>query len=141
MILPDANVLLYSVNSASRHHVAARQALEGAFARTDRIAFAWTVLLAFVRLSTRASIFERPLSVTGALQVVGDWLEQAPALVVHPTPRHSKLLGQLLGDAGTAGNLTMDAHLAALAIEHNAAVITFDRDFGRFQGLRWELLE
>lgn len=40
---------------------------------------------------------------------------------------------------GTAGNLVSDAHLAALALEHDATVISFDRNFGRFEGVQWEL--
>jgi uncharacterized protein len=30
-----------------------------------------------------------------------------------------------------------DAHLAALAIEHNATLYSNDSDFGRFSGLKW----
>ena len=47
--------------------------------------------------------------------------------------------GVLLRSAGVAGNLTTDAHLAALAIEHGATVLSFDRDFARFEGVRWTL--
>lgn len=32
-----------------------------------------------------------------------------------------------------------DAHLAALAIEHGATVLSFDRDFARFEGVQWTL--
>jgi uncharacterized protein len=35
------------------------------------------------------------------------------------------------------GNLTSDAHLAALAIEHGATLCSHDNDFSRFAGLRW----
>jgi predicted nucleic acid-binding protein len=38
---------------------------------------------------------------------------------------------------GVAGNLTTDAHLAALAIEHGGEVRSADTDSGRFRGLRW----
>jgi predicted nucleic acid-binding protein len=58
-------------------------------------------------------------------------------MVIHPGERHAQILGQLLREAGTAGNLTTDAHLAALAIEHGAMIVTFDRDFARFDGVRW----
>lgn len=44
---------------------------------------------------------------------------------------------QLLSHLGTAGNLTTDAHLAALAIEYQAEVVSTDADFARFPGLRW----
>jgi predicted nucleic acid-binding protein len=40
------------------------------------------------------------------------------------------------GAAG--GNLVSDAHLAALAVEHGATLHSTDRDFSRFDGLRWE---
>ena len=77
----------------------------------------WAVLLAFLRLSTQARIFEAPLALEQALGLVDGWLEQPCAVVVHPTDRHSALLRELLAPLGSAGNLTMDAHLAALAIE------------------------
>ena len=47
------------------------------------------------------------------------------------------MLRELLEPLGTAGNLTTDAHLAALAIEHGAELCSTDRDFSRFTGLRW----
>jgi predicted nucleic acid-binding protein len=48
------------------------------------------------------------------------------------------LLAALLRETGAAGNLVNDAHLAALAIEHDAVLVSFDADYGRFHGLRWE---
>ncbi len=139
MILLDANVLLYAVNSASEHHHLARKAMVDSFAHARGVAFAWTALLAFLRLSTRAGIFERPLTIEQALQVIAHWLDQPRAHTIHPTTKHREVLGRLLLGAGTAGNLTGDAHLAALAIEHGATMVTFDRDFSRFAGLQWEL--
>jgi predicted nucleic acid-binding protein len=47
------------------------------------------------------------------------------------------ILRRLLEPIGTAGNLTTDAHLAALAIEHGAELCSRDADFSRFEGLRW----
>jgi toxin-antitoxin system PIN domain toxin len=139
MILPDANVLLYTVNHSSDQHGAALKALEDGFDDPRGIAFAWTALLAFLRLSTRRGIFLRPLSVDKAVWIIEQWLGHSNARVVHPGERHTAILGSLLRSAGTAGNLTTDAHLAALAIEHGATVISFDRDFARFDGLRWVL--
>ena len=56
-----------------------------------------------------------------------------------PTPRHAALLRGLLRDTGTAGNLTTDAHLAALALEHGADIISYDRDFERYPGINHRL--
>ena len=139
MILPDVNTLLYAVNRSSDQHAIALRALRHGFDDPRGVALAWTVLLAFLRLSTRRGIFPKPLSVDDALRAIGHWLEHTRAQVVHPGERHAEILGRLLRSAGTAGNLTTDAHLAALAIEHGAIVLSFDRDFARFEGLRWTL--
>jgi len=56
--------------------------------------------------------------------------------VLHPTARHASVLRGLLEQSGTAGNLVSDAHLAALSLEHNATICTFDRDFNRFPGVK-----
>jgi toxin-antitoxin system PIN domain toxin len=139
MILPDANVLLYAVNRSCDQHELALQALLQGFDDPRGVALAWVALLAFLRLSTRRGIFPKPLPAEDALRVAGHWLGHPSAQVVHPGERHLDILGRLLGSAGTAGNLTTDAHLAALAIEHGATVLTFDRDFARFEGLRWTM--
>ena len=139
MILPDANTLLYAVNSSSDQHVTALKALQEGFNDPRGVAFAWTVLLAFLRLSTRSGIFPKPLSIEDALRVIERWLGHPKAQAVHPGERHSQILGRLLKSSGTAGNLTTDAHLAALAIEHGATVLSFDRDFARFEGVQWTL--
>jgi toxin-antitoxin system PIN domain toxin len=137
MILPDANVLLHAVNHSSSQHQTALKALEDGFDDPRGIAFAWIAVLAFLRLSTRRGIFPGPLSADEAVRIVEQWLGHSHARVVHPGERHMAILGSLLRSAGTAGNLTTDAHLAAVAIEHGATVISFDRDFARFEGLRW----
>jgi predicted nucleic acid-binding protein len=38
---------------------------------------------------------------------------------------------------GSAGNLTTDGHLAALAIVHQAELYSTDADFSRVSGLKW----
>jgi hypothetical protein len=138
--LPDVNVLLYAVDETSRHHDGARAWLEETLSGSETVGFCWSVLLAFVRLSTRPVVFEQPLSADEALDLVEAWLGQPCATVVEPTARHPAVLRDLLGSVGTAGNLTTDAHLAALAIEHGAELCSYDGDFGRFPGLGWRHL-
>lgn len=78
-----------------------------------------------------------PLSSELAMDQVDFWLRQPAVTVISPGPGHALLMRNLLRDSGTAGNLTNDAHLAALAIENDADVVSFDRDFARFRGVRW----
>lgn len=136
MILPDANLLLYSVNSKAPLHRSAKEWLETTLSGPETIGFSWASLLAFLRVSTNP-IFPHPLPAERAFDQVERWLEAPTATIVHPGPRHARILGQLLLPLGTAGNLTSDAHLAALAIEHGAQLCSADSDFARFTGLKW----
>ncbi len=67
----------------------------------------------------------------------GAWLARPYVSVLQPGDRHAEILFDLLKNLGTGGNLTSDAHLAALAIEHQAELHSTDADFERFSGLRW----
>ena len=136
MVIVDANVLLHAVNDESPSHAVAYVWLERALDGAEAVGLAWVALLAFIRISTRTGIFPRPLEPGDAVAVVEGWISRPSAVVVEPTPRHASILRGLLEDAGTAGNLTSDAHLAALALEHRAEIVSFDRDFQRFVGLR-----
>jgi toxin-antitoxin system PIN domain toxin len=133
----DVNLLLYATDEGSPRHGAARRWLARQLSGDDTFAFAWTVLLAFLRLSTSPRIFERPLSADRAFDVIDRWLAQPCAVVLHPGDRHAALVRELLRPLGTAGNLVSDAHLAALAVEHGAELCSCDADFSRFAGLRW----
>ncbi|HEU4910524.1 MAG TPA: TA system VapC family ribonuclease toxin [Actinomycetes bacterium] len=137
MRLLDVNLLIYAVDEAAPRHRAARAWVEDALSGTETVALPWTVLLAFLRLSTRSSLFEHPLTVPEALDLVDGWLAQPCVAVVHPGARHAAVLRDLLTDLGAGGGLVTDAHLAAMAIEHGALLCSTDRDFGRFPGLRW----
>ena len=137
MKLLDLNLLLYAFDESSPRHEQARPWVERAVAGPETVALPWVVLLGFVRLTTRPAVFADPLSVDEALDVVDGWLDQPATAVIQETPRHAAVLRQLLAPLGTAGNLTTDAHLAALAIEHGAELFSTDADFSRFPGLRW----
>ncbi|HEY7034378.1 MAG TPA: type II toxin-antitoxin system VapC family toxin [Thermomicrobiales bacterium] len=137
MKLPDVNLLLYAYDETSPYYSRARPWLERLLSGTESVGFAWSVLIAFVRLSTRSRIMGNPLPPDRAFDIVERWLAQPYAIVLHPTERHLAILRGLVEPLGTAGNITTDAHLAALAIEHGAEVCSADTDFGRFRGLRW----
>jgi toxin-antitoxin system PIN domain toxin len=137
VILIDANLLIYAVNQDAPAHRRAKKWLEAALAGPETVAFSWNVLLAFLRLTTRPGLFRRPLSWATAFDLIDSWLDQPCATVVTAGPRHLRILRELLLPLGAGGNLTSDAHLAALAIEHGAELCSSDSDFARFPGLAW----
>jgi len=139
MVIVDANVLLYAINEDDPHSEVARRWLDEALAGASGVGFAWVVLLAFLRISTNPRIFPTPLAPEQALTQIDAWLAMPAAVVVHPTSRHLSVLGGLLTGVTTGSNLVTDAHLAALAIEVGAPVVSFDRDFARFDGIRHQL--
>ena len=137
MIVVDVNLLIYAVNEDSPDHPKAKDWLESVLSGTETVGLPWTVLLAFVRLTTRLGLFSKPFPVIAAFDVIDGWLQQPIVIVPEPTQRHLQIMRDMLAPLGTGGNLTSDAHLAALAIEHNAELCSADNDFGRFQRLRW----
>lgn len=136
MILLDANLLIYAVDTDSPHHVRARRWLEKLLSGDTAVGLPWVVVLAFIRVTTRPSVLRRQLTSEQAIAFVDEWLEQPYVEMVGPGPSHWLLLRQLLREVGAAGNLTTDAHLAALAIESGCELASTDHDFGRFPGVR-----
>ena len=137
MRIVDANVLLYAVNADSLHHRASRRWLDGGLSGDDTIGFTWLALTAFLRLSTKVGLFPTPLSVGESLAQVRSWLAAPGARLLEPTGQHVTVLERLLTRVGSGGNLVNDAHLAAVAIEYRADVVSYDADFGRFEEVRW----
>lgn len=138
MKIVDANVLLYAVNTDAEHHRSSRAWLDEALSGADTVGLAWVPLLAFVRLVTKHGLFPTPLTPAEAMAQVRDWCTAPGAQLVGPTPRHADILADLLAQVGAGGNLVNDAHLAALSIEHRATIVTYDRDFSRFDTVQWE---
>lgn len=141
MIIPDLNVLLYAVDSSSPRNREAASWLEAAVnSGKEPVGIPWVVHLGFLRLTTNPRVFKRPLTVEAA----SEWLEALEARpsvrMLNPGTAHRGVLRHLLFMLGTGANLVTDAHLAALALEHNATLATGDRDFQRFPGLKLALL-
>ncbi|MDE0102462.1 MAG: type II toxin-antitoxin system VapC family toxin [Bryobacterales bacterium] len=135
MILIDANLLVYAVNRDAFHHNASRTWLEETLGGTVHVGLPWVCILAFLRVTTHPSIFAAPLRPDQALGHVESWLAQPFVEAVAPGKRHWPVLRNLLRVTGSAGNLTTDAHIAALAIEHGATIFSADHDFKRFPGV------
>ncbi|HET8928208.1 MAG TPA: type II toxin-antitoxin system VapC family toxin [Microbacterium sp.] len=137
MKLVDANVLLYAVDADARHHDAARRWLDAAISGADTVLLPWVCALAFLRLTTNPRVYEEPLTVDEAIDIVAGWMRQPAVITPEPAAGHLERVREMLRDTGTGGNLVTDAHLAAMALQHRATVVTFDSDFARFPGVEW----
>ena len=138
MILPDVNLLVYSIDETSPFHRGARVWWESVLSSTEPVGLCYPSILGFIRLVTNRRLFEKPLTVNIAIEHVERWFGQPNTMLIVPTTRHWALLAKLLSSVGVGANLTTDAHIAALAIEHGYTLYSNDNDFARFKGLQWQ---
>jgi toxin-antitoxin system PIN domain toxin len=137
MIVPDLNLLVYAYDSSSPMHEPARRWWIQSLSGNETVGLPWIVAFGFVRLWTSSRVFESPMPIDLATAHVESWFQRPVAKAVNPGPRHLEIAFGLLRAEGRGGNLTTDAHLAALAIEAGATLHTADTDFLRFPGLKW----
>ena len=137
MILPDVNLLIYAHNTDAAQHETARTWWEESLSGTETVSLAWVTLLGFVRMTTSRVIMGTPWRAEIAVEQVERWLAQPNVRIAEPGPQHAELFCGFIRTLGTAGNLTTDAHLAALAVEHGCTLYSVDADFSRFKGLKW----
>jgi toxin-antitoxin system PIN domain toxin len=137
MRLPDVNVLLYAFRDAAPDHASYRSWLEDALSADEPLGVSELVLSSFVRIATHPRISDPPATVDEALAFANAVRAAPNAVAIAPGPRHWSLFERLCRDGGARGNLVADAYLAALAVESGSELVTTDRDFARFPGLRW----
>ena len=135
MILVDANLLLYAYDSESPYHAPVRKWFEGVLSSGGAVRFALITLLAFVRIASDRRVYTYPLPPAEACSLIEEWLAMPNVRLLQPGPRSWRLLSSMCEDGQARGAMVMDAHLAALAIEHGASIATTDRDFTRFPDL------
>lgn len=137
MILIDANLLIYAYDTSNPFYPRAKDWLEDVLSRPEPVRLAWVVVIAFLRITTHSKIMPSPFSIREARDVVDQWFGLPQVGILQPGSRHWPILRELLPAAQVKGPLVTDAYLAALAIEHGATLCSTDRDFSRFEGLRW----
>jgi toxin-antitoxin system PIN domain toxin len=133
----DANVLLYAYNADMPQQAAASRWFAKALDSGEPIGLPWVTVWAFIRISTNSRIWANPLSAQEAFAIIGEWLALPGVFAPDPGPLHTGILEKLVRAHGAVGPLLTDAVLAALAIEHGAALASTDQDFRRFPDLRW----
>jgi hypothetical protein len=137
MILPDVNILIHAYNRESPQNQAAREWWEQTLTLSRPVGLPWVTILGFIRITTKRTLTKNPRRPAEAIGLVRSWLAVPTVQILTPGEMHAELLFRLLEQAGAAGDLTTDAHLAALAIEYQAELASTDTDFTRFPGLRW----
>lgn len=137
VVLPDVNILLYATVDAFPLHPRARRWWEDTVNANKSIGLGDPALFGFLRIATNPRILNPPLSIDGACVHVHAWLSQPNITRLVGGSEHVRIAVELLRGVGTAGNLTTDAQIAALAIEHGATVYSNDTDFARFSEVRW----
>ncbi len=136
MITPDANIILYAYNEDAPPHIEAKKWFEEQLSSPTSFGLSWQVITAFLRISTNPKAFPQPFSFNEAIEIVDEWLALPNIELLTPSINHWTIFQSLIVEGQTKAALMMDAHLAALTIEHGATLATTDRDFQKFSGLQ-----
>jgi len=137
VIVPDVSVLIHAYNADSARHAKVRRWWEETLSGTRQVGLPLVSVLGFIRIMTNPRFGLNPMPVRKCLDHVRAWLAVPVVRILTPGEGHVETVFRLIEQLGVAGNLTTDAHLAALAIEYRAELASTDVDFGRFPGLRW----
>lgn len=135
MTIIDVNLLLYAYDADCPRHVPARRWFTAELSSGRPVRLALISMLAFVRIASDRRVFTQPLTASEACALVESWLARPNVRFLQPGPRTWQLLRRMCDEGQARGPLVMDAHLAALALEHGARIATTDRDFTRFPDL------
>lgn len=135
IMMPDVNLLLYAYDEGSKFHLAAKKWLEKVLLE-DEVFFSWHTITGFLRISTNPRILGNPAPLADAVNIVTTWLALENTHLVFLEKKHWPLFAKMLTDGQAAGNLVMDAHLAAMAASCGAKLASSDRDFTRFRGIQ-----
>src|SRR2546429_3659368 len=136
MLLPDVNVVLYAARTDAVNHQKYYQWLDNAFA-SNQVVLADIVIAGFVRILTNRKAFPLPTPIETAFSHIENLIAQPSCVRLQPAEHHWSIFKDLCKSADVKAAMVTDAWLAAIAIEHGCELITTDRDFARFKGLKW----
>jgi len=132
------NVLFYATVEASPFHARSRAWFNKALNGDERVALPWESITGFVRIVSNPRVYSPGLSVREAWGIVEMWLDCKNVWIPAPTNGHRGVLRRLFEQvAPMTHKLVADAHLAAIAIEHNLTLVSADTDFLQFSDLRF----
>jgi len=138
LIVPDVNVLVYAHREDMDEHGPYREWLDWLVNAGPAYGMSEMVLSSFVRVVTNRRTFREPTETREALASAAKLLEPPQCVPVRPGPRHWEIFDGLCRRHAVASKLVADAYLAAIVMEAGCDLATADRDFARFEGLRWQ---
>ncbi|MBK5247861.1 MAG: PIN domain-containing protein [Actinomycetales bacterium] len=137
MLLLDVNVVLHAYRPDDSARAAAVKAwLSPRLVGHERVGVSELVLSSMIRIATSGRIYTEPAPPAHAVAFADALLAAPAASVVRSGPRHWAIFGDLVSSQRLRGNDVPDAYLAALALEQGATLVTLDRGFARFDGLK-----
>jgi len=137
MIAVDTNILLYADREETPQHRAALQALRRLAEGHEAWAIPIQCVGEFLRVVSHDRVFQPPTPIREALASIESLLASPSARVLVPGGRYLRILREVIERADVRGNLVFDAQIAAVCLEHGATtLLTEDRDFTRFQGIK-----
>ncbi|HVE83809.1 MAG TPA: TA system VapC family ribonuclease toxin [Myxococcales bacterium] len=137
MIAVDTNILVYARRSELPHHRKARALLFALAEGEARWALPWPCAYEFLKTVTHPRIFRRPSSLEDAMEDLESLLDSPSLVMLGQGPSHRTHLRRVVLGGAAIGATVHDGHIAALALEHGVTeLLTADRDFARFPGLR-----
>lgn len=137
MLLLDVNVCVYALRADSVEHTAYRDWVTQALSGEEPVGMSELVLSGVVRLTTNHRVFREPSAIGQALDACAVLRSAPAAVLLRPGPRHWSIFETLCSAVGAKANTVADAYHAALAVENGATLVTTDRGFAQFPGLRW----
>ena len=133
----DTNILIHAEVASSQQHDPALKVLKGLAEGALPWAIPWPCIYEFLRVVTHPRVFHPPVPLNIASADLRKLLASPSLFLLAETPRHLSVMDQVVSQSGATGNLVHDAHIVALCLEHGVSeIITGDRDFSRFAGLK-----
>ena len=136
LYLLDSNILLYAKMNAMPQHKAVAAWLAETVSASDSVAVCETSVLSFLRIATNPKVFDPPLPIKEAESLIRSLLSQPNVQILTSSARHFEALTAFMTKHRFDGNLVMDAHLAVLAVNTGAVLVTCDRDFKKVPYLK-----
>jgi toxin-antitoxin system PIN domain toxin len=135
VILLDANVLVRAHRTDYPGGPETLAWLEHALVSDEGVAVWDSVLVSTYRILTLPIHVREKSAIERALE----YLQQIrdASHVVGTGDQYWQIFRSLIKSIQATGNLVTDAAIAAVTVENNCRLATFDKDFARFPGLQW----